>query len=115
MCTHKSEKVSVAYVYSTKRPSEASCFFFPDATVACVPCVREWMGRWGEGDKVLEGGQLFLASRTNSQEAWFKKLLMWHMEYMEKVFDKWKLLCVCYEEGFTMSGLFRNLKLCRCL
>lgn len=48
VCTHKSEKVSVAYVYPTKRPSEASCFFFPDATVACVSCVREKMG-WGGG------------------------------------------------------------------
>lgn len=67
------------------------------------------MGGWREGDKVLGGGQLFLASRTNSQEAWFKKLLMWHIEYMEKVFDKWRLLCVCYEGGLTMSGLFRNL------
>lgn len=54
-----------------------------------------------------------LASRTNSQEAWFKKLLMWHMEYMEKVFDKWRLLCVCFEKGLTMLGLQGNLELFR--
>lgn len=101
VCTHKSEKVSVAYVYPTKRPSEATCFFFPDATVACVSCVREKMG-WGGGMiRYWEVDSFFW------QEAWFKKLLMWHMEYsyMEKVFDKWRLLCVCFEQGLTMSGL----------
>lgn len=61
----------------------SSCF--PAATVACVWCMRD---ERREGNMLGTGRwtAFFGITYENSQKAWFKKLLMWHMVYMEKVF-----------------------------